>query len=357
MNIKFHLDKQRNPAQHGGIKINYGAGKRVAFRLRWYLILFLIISPVLIFVWYITKDKVVVASPGLLTTEPLNIQASQDAVISAVNVRQGQSAKQGHVLISLDKPVLQAEIKQLENNISSLEKTLTDDWVKQETLLKQKIDIADADLREKSALYQKYMNFNQDGLLQLEQWANVSQLRMNAELLLLESNRNLYALNQDKISGSAAQYLNELKLRLQLLKARQAELQVVAPMDGEVKDVLVQPGMTVRSGDALMLYAIRSQPVVVAYLTPSDVQFSAIGQQATVSLPDGETIVATVSEPTKITEKVPAQLAGPFENNKAALKVVLTLEHMPAQVIEGLSVSVRFHYTRSNVWSHISTIF
>ena len=138
-----------------------------------------------------------------------------------------------------------------------MEKTLTGDWVKQETLLKQKIDIAAADLKEKSTLYQKYMSFNQNGLLQLEQWANVSQLKMNAELLLLESNRNLYALNQDKISGSAAQYLNELKLRLQLLKARQSELQVVAPMDGEVKDVLVQRGMTVRSGEPLMLYAIR----------------------------------------------------------------------------------------------------
>ena len=218
MKIKFHLDKQKNPAQHGGVKINYGAGKRIAFRLRWYLILFLIISPVLIFVWYITKDKVIVESPGLLTTEPLKIQASQDAVISAVNIKQGQPAKQGNILIALDKPVLQAEIKQLENNISLLEKTLTGDWVKQETLLKQKIDIAAADLKEKSTLYQKYMSFNQNGLLQLEQWANVSQLKMNAELLLLESNRNLYALNQDKISGSAAQYLNELKLRLQLLK-------------------------------------------------------------------------------------------------------------------------------------------
>lgn len=357
MKIKFHLDKQKNPAQHGGVKINYGAGKRIAFRLRWYLILFLIISPVLIFVWYITKDKVIVESPGLLTTEPLKIQASQDAVISAVNIKQGQPAKQGNILIALDKPVLQAEIKQLENNISLLEKTLTGDWVKQETLLKQKIDIAAADLKEKSTLYQKYMSFNQNGLLQLEQWANVSQLKMNAELLLLESNRNLYALNQDKISGSAAQYLNELKLRLQLLKARQSELQVVAPMDGEVKDVLVQRGMTVRSGEPLMLYAIRSQPVVVAYLTPSDGQFSGIGQQATVTLPSGETIAATVSEPTKITERVPAQLAGPFDNNKAALKVVLKLEHMPAQVIEGLSVSVRFHYTRNNVWSHIRNIF
>lgn len=150
MKIKFHLDKQKNPAQHGGVKINYGAGKRIAFRLRWYLILFLIISPVLIFVWYITKDKVIVESPGLLTTEPLKIQASQDAVISAVNIKQGQPAKQGNILIALDKPVLQAEIKQLENNISLLEKTLTGDWVKQESLLKQKIDIATADLKEKS---------------------------------------------------------------------------------------------------------------------------------------------------------------------------------------------------------------
>ncbi|ACQ92773.1 conserved hypothetical protein [Tolumonas auensis DSM 9187] len=357
MKIKFHLDKQKNPAQHGGVKINYGAGKRIAFRLRWYLILFLIISPVLIFVWYITKDKVIVESPGILTTEPLTLQMSQDAVISAVNIKQGQHVKQGNLLISLEKPALQAEIKQLEENIQSLDKTLSEEWNKQEILLKQKVSVAERDLKEKNDLYRKYMGFNEHGLLQLEQWANVSQLRVNAELLLLESNRNLHALNQDKISGGAAQYLNELKLRLQLLKARQAELQLMAPMDGEVKDVLVQQGMTIQSGEPLMLYAIRSQPVVMAYLTPSEVQFSGIGQQATVTLPGGETIAATVSEPTKITEKVPTQLSGPFDNNKSALKVVLKLEHMPAQVIEGLSVSVRFHYTKSNLWSHIRNIF
>lgn len=356
MKIKFHLDKQQNPMQHGGVNVNYGAGKRVAFRFRWYLILFLIISPLLIFVWFVTKDKMIVESPGILTTEPLTLQASQDAFISTVNIKPGQIAQQGDLLITLNKPVLQAEIKQLENNVVTLEKTLALDWAQQEKLLKQKMNIADADLKEKSELYQKYVGFNQKGLLQLEQWANISQLKVNAELLALESNRNLHTLTQDRISGNAAQYLNELKLRLQLLKASEAELQVSAPMKGEVKDVLVQKGMAVSSGEPLLLYAIRSQPVVVAYLSPSEVQFSGIGQKATVTLPSGETIEATVNEPTKITEKVPAQLVGPFDNNKAALKVVLKLEHMPRLVIEGLSVTVRFHYTKDNIWSHIRNV-
>ena len=356
MKIKFHLDKQHNPMQQDGVKVNYGAGRRVAFRFRWYLILFLIMSPLLIFIWYVTKDKMVVESPGVLTTEPLTIKASQDATIYSVNVRRGHVAHQGELLITLNKPVLQTEINQLEENITKLDKSLAADWNKQQALLKAKINIADLDLKEKTELYQKYMGLKQKGLLQLQEWANVSQLKINAELLQLESNRNLHALNQDKISGTAAQYLNELKLRLQLLKASEAELQITAPMQGEVKDVLVQAGLAVRSGDPLLLYAVRSQPVVVAYLSPSDVLFSEIGQRATVTLPSGETIEATVSEPTKITEKVPAQLVGPFENNKAALKVVLKLEHMPRQVIEGLSVSVRFHYTKSNVWSHIRNI-
>ncbi len=251
---------------------------------------------------------------------------------------------------------MQTEMMQLENDITRLNKSLATDWDKQESILKEKINIANVDLKEKTTLYHKYMVLNKSGLLQLQEWANVSQLKNNAEFLLLESNQNLHALNQEKISGTAAQYLNELKLRLQLLKTSESELQITAPMQGEVKDVLVQTGMTVRSGDPLLLYAVRSQPVVVAYLSPSDVLFSVIGQQATVTLPSGETIDATVSEPTKITEKVPAQLVGPFEGNKAAPKVVLKLKHMPHQVIEGLSVSVRFHYTKDNVWSHIRNV-
>ena len=49
MKIRFNSDKERNPTQDGGLKVLYAPGKRVAFRLRWYLILLLISSPLLWF--------------------------------------------------------------------------------------------------------------------------------------------------------------------------------------------------------------------------------------------------------------------------------------------------------------------
>jgi multidrug resistance efflux pump len=356
MKIKFNLEKQRNPLQEGGINVPYAAGKRAAFRFRWYLIVLLISSPLLIFAWYVSKDKIMVEAPGVLTTEPLTLYAEQDGTVAEVAVKQGLHLQKNTPLVGLANPILTAEITQLDDNIRELSQSLTENWAQQALLLKQKSAIASADLKEKNKLYQDYNNLKQNGLLQSDQWFSVSQLKVNADLTVLDCERSLQNLEQEKVSGNAVQYLNALKLRLQLLKTRANELSVKAPMDGEVKDILIQPGMAVKLGDPLLLYAIRSQPVVVAYLAPSDVSFSTIGQKATVTLPGGETLEASVSEPTRITEMVPAQLVGPFEGNKEALKVVLRLDHVPVSVIEGLSVSVRFHYSKDNIWSHIRSV-
>ena len=47
MKIKFSSAKEHQPTADNGMQVLYAPGKRLAFKLRWYLILFLILLPAL----------------------------------------------------------------------------------------------------------------------------------------------------------------------------------------------------------------------------------------------------------------------------------------------------------------------
>ena len=47
MKIRFDSRKELNPTQEQGLNVLYAPGKRTAFRVRWYLILFLVASPLI----------------------------------------------------------------------------------------------------------------------------------------------------------------------------------------------------------------------------------------------------------------------------------------------------------------------
>ena len=47
MKVNFHLDKKNKPQSESGMKVAYGQAKRGGYRLRWYLILAIVISPLL----------------------------------------------------------------------------------------------------------------------------------------------------------------------------------------------------------------------------------------------------------------------------------------------------------------------
>ena len=78
-------------------------------------------------------------------------------------------------------------------------------------------------------------------------------------------------------------------------------------------------------------------------------EFVQIGQKATIRLPSGDVIRAEVSEPTQLVSKIPSSLSGPFDGQKSALKVTLSLKGELAFSVEGLPVEVRF-YHYPNLW-------
>jgi hypothetical protein len=106
----------------------------------------------------------------------------------------------------------------------------------------------------------------------------------------------------------------------------------------------VQNGEYVGQGQTLGSISSREKPVVIAYIQPADMNYSDIGQTATVTFPNNDKYQAIIEEPTQLADKIPAVLASPFDGSKPALKVILTLQEPIDKMVEGLPVHIRFHY-------------
>jgi len=119
-----------------------------------------------------------------------------------------------------------------------------------------------------------------------------------------------------------------------------------APSAGKVLDIFVTPGEIVRAGDPLLLIGINASPKVVAYVPPDFATQIRAGSPATIFFADGTRARASVTEPARVTRRMPADLVDSF--GMRPMMVVLKLSTAnpwpQSQAIHGMPVSIRFHY-------------
>ena len=114
MKIRFNSDKERNPTQDGGLKVLYAPGKRVAFRLRWYLILLLISSPLLWVFGRLGVGYLRVEAPAQIQVPVLELRALEAGTVAELPVKAGDQVRPGQLLLSLDNAEWRLRIQQLQ---------------------------------------------------------------------------------------------------------------------------------------------------------------------------------------------------------------------------------------------------
>ncbi|MBK6599631.1 MAG: HlyD family efflux transporter periplasmic adaptor subunit [Proteobacteria bacterium] len=123
-----------------------------------------------------------------------------------------------------------------------------------------------------------------------------------------------------------------------------------APIAGKVLDVFVTPGEIVRAGDSLLLIGRNESPKVVAYVPPDFATRVTPGSPATIFFADGTKAQASVTEPARVTRRMPADLVDSFGMRPmmVVLKLGTARPWPQSQAIHGMPVSIRFHYQWEN---------
>ncbi|MGF1757056.1 HlyD family efflux transporter periplasmic adaptor subunit [Photobacterium sagamiensis] len=349
MKITFNSPKKQDATKDEGIRVLYAPAKRAAFRARWYLILILTFSPVLFLLWFLGRDWFITTAPGIVTTDPQLIVATGEGQVDKLYVSIGESIEEGTPLMTVHSPSLRAAVAERRYQLSQLKLDKKKYNTEKMTALNEGIRIAGEGERLQEGIFDEYRKYKKKNMVSSADYATVLLTRTQAQINYQQAKERkideLRKLEESALTGPQEMARNALKRELAEMESRITQLQPVAFSAGRIVDILVKPGDWVFEGTPLSLLSNSDTPHINAYVMPQYIEEVQQGEHAVIKFSSGETFDAIVGREVELADKIPPQLAGPFEGQKSMLKVKLTLEEeLPEKLkVEGLPVTVVFN--------------
>lgn len=333
MKIRFDSPKESRPSEESGLQVRYAPGRRLAFRLRWYLILLLVASPLLWLGGRWLWSTLGVEAPARLVLPTLQLRAFDSAQVREVLVEPGQEVVAGAPLLRLDNPAWRERLTLLEASAPT--------WV----------EPGEPTAGERRAL-EEHLAIAEQRLVELRRlFARAAATR--GELLQAESERAarrqaLWQFEQRQVRSEPPGEA-ERRLEGQWLKQRLADLEVRAPEAGRVVELQVAAGEAVAAGLPLLTLERQQEVQVWVYLATRHAAYAQPGRELSLRLPDGTRLDARVTGMVRDTALLPAELQPPFGASERPLLVrVEPVEPWPQTWrIERLDLQARF----ANDWS------
>lgn len=351
MKVSF-LKKEKDPTVVNDMKVPYAPARRHVARLRWYIILLLVSSPLIYFLIKLLMAWIIVGAPGYITMDQVAINSKADGIVERVDVAIGQNIAAGETVVRLVNPQLASQmmLRRAELNALSLEDLPV--GTAQANLLRGRLALAEENL----TVAEDYLGnvtflFGQGAatvaeLNQARERRN--RTRIEYDQALFDYRRLTTAGGETAINGGGPRKADRLKVEAQIesLERDQKRLVQTSPYAGRVLDILAREGESLSNGAPIVLLGRAETPYVEAYLLPKYADYARRGAKAVVKLSDGTRLQAVVREDAALARRLPADLTSPIGSRDMMLMVRLDLiEPLPTiQWVHGLPVSVRFSF-------------
>lgn len=332
MKVRFSSSKERAPDQDNGLKVLYGPGKRAAYKLRWYLIVALVSSPLVFLAGRLLFEALRPEMPAQLSVPSTELRAGVSGVIRELPVQTGQTVKAGQLLVQLDNPDWRLRLKQLQPA----------DLRRDDGLGRAAQAVARNTIQLQDQMVDLYKGLQRQGGLSSAELLQ-SEVQLNAQkLALLELQRRL---RQDDLpySGEPIQNWRDARER-DWINGRLKQLDLRSEGPGRVAEVLVNQGENVGPGTLLMRIELAEEPLLWVYLEPKQGREARPGQLLEVEMPDGSWLEAAVIDQADLARRLPPGLSTGLAASKLALQVPARfLKPLPAAWrVNQLPVRVRF---------------
>lgn len=331
MKVRFTSSKEREPTVDGGIKVLYAPSKRIAYRLRWYLILLLVASPVLWFVGKMISGMVLLDAPARTVKLITEIRAFESGVIRDIPVATGDRVTAGKLLILLENPVLTAQNQAIRDTLQVELNQASAPLLPQQQILLQQLDRA----RMRSVELERLVDMSAATRGELNQALDLLNDRQSA---LAEFERTLKPTIDQQVSTQRN------KSELVALEKRLEQLNIKAESDAIVRSIEINEGETVGPGTLLMQLQQGDSVEIQVFLDARQRQLARPGQALKLRLPDGDWLDAKVTSEPWVVTRLPADIRSPFGANELGLllKVEPVDPLAPEWQLDNLPLTARF---------------
>jgi hypothetical protein len=335
MRVRFNSTKERHPDRENGLRVLYGPSKRAGYRLRWYLILALVGSPL---AWLVIKplhSLLVLDAPAQLSLNSQEVRAADNGRVEELSVRVGNQVRSGQVLLRLSNPDWQLRARQLQQPIEPA----TTGAVETTALAAKSLQAQAVAIQKRTVdLYRSLQR--RGGLASAEVLQAENQLAQQ-RLAQQELERRM---TQDRWSQQGTPLeARRTEQERQWLNQRLQRLIHTANGPARVSEILVGQGESVSPGSVLMRLERPDPPVIWIYLRPGDNRAAWPGRRVQVAMPDGSWKAATILGQADLARRLPAGLTRGGENQLNLRVPARFTEPLPNRWrIDQLPLSVRF---------------
>lgn len=344
--MKINFKKPvKDPTIVNAMKIDYAPGRRMFPRIRWYLILLLVSTPLLAFIYGLVQGSLWIEARGYVTTPTVQRLATQIGTVSEVAVTAGERISAGQLLLRIEAPKLVQRLALL--RLKHARGELVQGGRGYEIALQQQ---ERGQQLERAQILKRRLEDVEflwgQGAAPL---ADLEQARLDLTLTTTQSLRSSMELTrlQDATADEARrvhrEQQQELADEISLQEENLAGLEVRAAQNGRVASVLVVPGDDVLSGSPLLRLTHVKQPALIAYLAPNHAESLTVGRQVEVFFPNGQRSAAVISEIAPEAAELPGQYDTSYTHRSASIVFRCTFsapETLP-ELIYGSPVTVR----------------
>ena len=341
MKVKFESARSKHPDVEKGVRVPYAPARRAFPRWRWYLVVLLVSSPLLFFLAKLALSFFLASSPAMLSLEKVALNSPRPSVVKALNVEEGDLAKQGAVLVRLGDTALEGRVELLRSEMHSLE-----GHAPAAAAPRAPLEEALALAREAAARRAEYLRtvrelFAQGAATRAELNLAVAQ-DQEARAGIIRARADLQASSLPEDDRARQTRLAQIRSELAFLGQGREELQVVSPCDGRVLQVVAGQGQAVGQGTPLLVLADPSKSMITAFVEARHLRYASPGRVVKVRFPGNRVLEAHVEEQPYRASPTPPELARPLEESRQAVSVSLVLSgHIPPEfLVDGLPLTV-----------------
>lgn len=333
--IRFHRDARQSSAEVGGIKVPYAPARRVVSKWRWYLILTCVAAPLLVLMTGLLGRSMSLTADGQLVLERFDLRAAAAGYVTQLNVALQSKVSRGAALVRLRDPALDSTEARLRAELDSRRKS---------TVPVISVTLAERALSFQRQRHQAIADLFRAGAATAAELGEATATLQRAEEAALDR-RNAAAASVISSAPNAREQRSVIA-QLAELQHQRERLTAKSPRRGSVLDVYVAQGEYVTPGERLLTIGNTDLPVIQVYVAPRMLANFEAGAAATVRLPDGTRVNASLQQLPATVNALPGGL--PERDSARAMAVRLVVQDrasLPRELlIDGLPVRVRFHY-------------
>lgn len=349
MKIRFNQPEQKIPDDDRGMRIHYGDAKRPRKVWRWYLILIVSSLPLLYLVGLALIEMIIVKADGRITIPHLTVRASTDGYVKQIFIQPLQTVNQGEELAVLENLSLENNYQRLATEVNFLNE-------ERNKLLprsghaaphaKQLLVFAEQQKKfYQNRLHQYEALFKQGAATQAEVAAARNQYTNALENLVLHERTQHRDQNLTAEIRQMTNRINQLSLELEQIEVQKQQLLLIAPAEGLVTELFVQPGEYLGRSQSLLEIIFPDKAYISAFIPPKYQDYAVVDQIVTVTLPNGETAKARITAIPGVTQKSPADGINPLESPRSTILAHMAfVDPVETQLINGMPVDIRFHF-------------